>query len=200
MLGGIPLPPGTYLSGTMRNMLTRIVFRDWCYCCLICAHYVYHRGGYVGYIRKALEKGYLPGSACCRDGMFEIFVLFGWCLCCLLPAFVNRQSLCPGIHSRHVLLHPQMHHRNLWFAKEHALGVLPGCRLVAWWPLAPQKGLAQVVHSNLHAPTPSTRFYPLLRPNSGWVPVKSHRLQDWQKLKKYVPNNKHGDVCPNGVP
>ena len=36
--------------------------------------------------------------------------------------------------------------------------------------------------------------------NSGWVPVKSRRLQDWQKLKKYVPNKKHGDVCPNGVP
>ena len=36
--------------------------------------------------------------------------------------------------------------------------------------------------------------------NSGWVPVKSRRLQDWQKLKKYVPNNTHGDVCPNGVP
>ena len=30
--------------------------------------------------------------------------------------------------------------------------------------------------------------------------MKSCRLQDWQKLKKYVPNNKHGDVCPNGVP
>ena len=25
-------------------------------------------------------------------------------------------------------------------------------------------------------------------------------LQDWEKLKKYVPNHKHGDVCPNGVP
>ena len=36
--------------------------------------------------------------------------------------------------------------------------------------------------------------------NSGWVLVQSRRLQDWQKLKKYVPNNKHGDVCPNGVP
>ena len=36
--------------------------------------------------------------------------------------------------------------------------------------------------------------------NTGWVPVKSCRLQNWQKLKKYVPNNKHGDVCPNGVP
>ena len=36
--------------------------------------------------------------------------------------------------------------------------------------------------------------------HSGWVAVKSRSLQDWQKLKKYVPNNKHGDVCPNGVP
>ena len=36
--------------------------------------------------------------------------------------------------------------------------------------------------------------------NSGWVPVKSRRLQDWQKRKTCVPNNTHGDVCPNGVP
>ena len=36
--------------------------------------------------------------------------------------------------------------------------------------------------------------------NTGWVPVKPRRLQDWEKLKKYVPNHKHGDVCPNGVP
>ena len=36
--------------------------------------------------------------------------------------------------------------------------------------------------------------------NEGWVPVKARRLQDWQKLKKYVPVHKKGDVCPNGVP
>ena len=35
--------------------------------------------------------------------------------------------------------------------------------------------------------------------NTGWVPVKEHRLQDWEKLKKYVPSQKQGDVCPNGV-
>ena len=28
--------------------------------------------------------------------------------------------------------------------------------------------------------------------------MKSGRLQDWQKLKNYVPNNKHGVFCPNG--
>ena len=36
--------------------------------------------------------------------------------------------------------------------------------------------------------------------NTGWVPVKERRLQDWEKLKKYVPVHKQGDVCPNGVP
>ena len=32
------------------------------------------------------------------------------------------------------------------------------------------------------------------------MPVKARRLQDWEKLKKYVPIHKQGDVCPNGVP
>ena len=36
--------------------------------------------------------------------------------------------------------------------------------------------------------------------NTGWVPVKARRLQDWEKLKKCVPIHKQGDVCPNGVP
>ena len=35
--------------------------------------------------------------------------------------------------------------------------------------------------------------------NTGWVPVKARRLQDWEKLKKYVPIHKQGDVRPNGV-
>ena len=40
-------------------------------------------GGGVGYIPKALEKGYLehPGSGCCTDDMFENFVRFGRCVC-----------------------------------------------------------------------------------------------------------------------
>ena len=82
-------------------------------------------GGYVGYIRKALEKGYLehPGSACCTDDMFEIFVPFGRCPCCLLPPFVNRQLPCLHTNSRNVLLLPLLHHRNLWCTKERALGV-----------------------------------------------------------------------------
>ena len=55
---------------------------------LICAHCVSRRGGYVGYIRKALEKGYLehPRSACCTEGMIEFlfFVSDSVCVgCCL---------------------------------------------------------------------------------------------------------------------
>ena len=50
----------------------------------------------MGYIRKALEKGYLehPRSACWTDDMSEIFVRFGRCMRCLLPLFVNRQLPC----------------------------------------------------------------------------------------------------------
>ena len=84
----------------------------------------------MGYIQRALEKGYLedPGSACCTDDMFEIFVHFGRCLCCLLPLFVNRQLPCLHTYSLHGLLLPQMHHKSLWFAKGHTLGVKPGGR------------------------------------------------------------------------
>ena len=87
-------------------------------------------GGYMGYVRKALEKGYLehPGSACCTDDMFEIFVRFGQCACCLLPLSINRHAPCLPTTSRNVLLPHLMHHRNLWFAKAHALGVCSGCR------------------------------------------------------------------------
>ena len=82
------------------------------------------RGGYVGYIRKGLEKGYLehPGSACCTDDI-KIFVRFGQGLCSLLPLFVNRQLPYPHTNSLHGLLLPLMHHRNVWCAKERALGV-----------------------------------------------------------------------------
>ena len=84
----------------------------------------------MGYIRKTLEKGYLeyPGSACCTDNMFEIFVRFGQCLCCLLPLFVNRQLPCPHTNLLHVLLHPLMHHKSLWCIKGLTPGMQSGCR------------------------------------------------------------------------
>ena len=110
----------------------------------------------MGYIRKALEKGFSDYPRVC--------MLTGQCLCCFLPVFDNRQPPCPHTNSRHVLLHPQMHHRNLWFGKEHALAVQTGCRFLVKSPLAKQKGLVQPVCSNLHAPTMNTRLCPPQRP------------------------------------
>ena len=77
---------------------------------------------------KPLKRAILehPGSARCTHDMFDIFVPFGRWLCCLLPPFVNKQLPCLHTNSRNVLLLPPMHHKNLWCAKEHALGVQTG--------------------------------------------------------------------------
>ena len=90
--------------------------------------------GVCGYIRKALEKGYLehPGSACCTDDLFENFVRFGRCRCCLLPLLVNRQLPCPHTNSHHGLLLPPMHHNSLGCAKGLALGEHSGCPGFVW--------------------------------------------------------------------
>ena len=79
------------------------------------------------------------------------------------PNFVNRQSPCPCTNSRHVLLHPQMHRKSLWFAKEHAPGGEKWVQISGMATPAPQKGLVHADHSNLHATTRNTRFYPLPR-------------------------------------
>ena len=85
---------------------------------------VFRRWGYVGHIRK----GYLehPRSACCADDMFEIFVRFGRCICCLLPLFVNKQLPCPHTNSLHGLLLHRIHHKSLWCIKGLTLGVQSG--------------------------------------------------------------------------
>ena len=86
--------------------------------------------------------------------------------------------------------------------------LLPGCRLVAWWPLAPQKGLAQVVRSILHSPTQSTRFYPLprallLERSFGikrLTPPRLRSMNFWRPaLMLICSSHKQGDVCPNWV-
>ena len=67
-----------------------------------------------GVYSESPEKGYLehPGSARCTDDMFEIFVRFGRCMCCLLPLFFKRQLPCLHTNSRHGLLLPRMHHKS----------------------------------------------------------------------------------------
>ena len=79
-------------------------------------------------LKRAIRN---TGSACCADDMFEIFVRFGRCLCCLLPLFVNRQPPCPHTNSFHGLLLPLMHHRNLGAQKGSLWGSTVGARAMA---------------------------------------------------------------------
>ena len=115
----ISLGDGTECANSVGFRGVVIIVPDLCPLC------VPWGGGYMGYIRKALEKGYLehPRSACCTDDMFEIFVRFGRCLRSLLPLFVNRQLPCPHTNLHHVLLLPPMHYKSVWCAKERAQGV-----------------------------------------------------------------------------
>ena len=145
-------------------------------------------GGDIGYIRKALEEGYLehPRSACCADGMSEVFVRFGRCVCCLLPLFV-RQLSCHtkpffGITPNPVNLQP--HPGCVWFKSGYSAA-------------APWRKVRLTKQRNVDLTTDGLWVVPL---NEGWVPVKARRLQDWGKLKKYVPVHKQGKICPNGVP
>ena len=147
----------------------------------------------MGHIRKALEKGYSehPRFACCANDMFEIFVRFGRCLCC--PHLDQ--------HKKPVLIRD---HKIKWLdfgttPDEGSLSPHPG---FTWMKAGYSESIEWrkvrlTKQRNVDLTTDGLWAMPL---NSGWVPVKSRRLQDWQKLKKYVPNNKHGDVCPNGVP
>ena len=60
----------------------------------------------------------------------------------------------------------------------------------------PWRQVGLIKQRNVNLTTDGLWAMPL---NEGWVPVKARRLQDWQKLKKYVPVHKQGDICPNGV-
>ena len=131
-----------------------------------------------------------PGSACCADDMFEIFVRFGRCLCCLLPPFVNRQPPCPHTNSLYRLLLPPMYHKSLLVRKRARSGGAEWVQVARHRPGSQAKKPCTAA-SQRHGAMPL---------NAGWVPVKARRLQDWGKVKKYVPIHKQGDVCPNGVP
>ena len=56
-------------------------------------------GGVCEVYSESPREG-LCRTLCCTDGMCEMSVHFGRCLCCLLPVFVNRQPPCP--HTNYV--------------------------------------------------------------------------------------------------
>ena len=79
-----------YLSASLAIVPSLCVLGGRSLCCLICVRW---GGGYVGYIRNALEKNCSehPRFACCTDDMFQIFCLF-WTVPVLLGASFRRQA------------------------------------------------------------------------------------------------------------
>ena len=175
--------------------------------------------------------------AYCTDDMFEIFVRLGWCLCCLLRLFVNRQVPCLHTNSRQrAVASPGAPQKPLvrkrarsggvkWVqvSQDHQekpvlirddkmkwldFGKTPDPENLETHPgfASMKSGYSEAIawrkvrltkQRNVDLTTDGLWAMPL---NTGWVPVKARRLQDWEKLKKYVPSHKQGDVCPNGVP
>ena len=95
-----------------------------------------------------------------------------------------------------------MHHKGLWCAKELTLGGAQLVRVNRHEPGSQAKKPRRVQsrwskQRDVDLTTDGLWAMPLY---TGWVPVKEHRLQEWEKLKKYIPVHKQGDVCPNGVP
>ena len=140
--------------------------------------------------------------------MFENFVLFGRCLCCLLPLFVNRQLPCLHTNSQNVLLPPLMQHRSLWCPQKSTVW---GCRVgagesaQAWQSQAkkpctagPQQAACthkkHQILSTAEATAFATQFWDCKKHPSK---ASQHQLAT---AEQYVPNTKHGDACPNGVP
>ena len=130
-------------------------------------------GGYVGYIRKVLEMGYLehPGLHALLTTCFRFSsVLDGVSAACCLFLHTN---------SRNLLLLPLMHHKSLWFTKGLTLGVQTGrvTRHPAKGAKNPRTGGSQqpACSHEEHQILSTAEAMPL---NTGWVPVKACRLQD----------------------
>ena len=155
-------------------------------------------------------KSYLgyPGSACCTDNMYENFVHFGRCVCCLLPLFVNRQLPCLHTNSRNVLLLPPMHHRKdkiKWLdfgqtpdpenSEPHPgfIWVKSGySEAIAWCKVQLTK------QQNVDLTTDGLWAMPL---NTGWVPVKACRLHaGLGKIEEICSQSQAGGCVPQWSP
>ena len=170
--------------------------------------------GYVGYILKALEKGYLknPGlhaglTICLRFSS----VLDVACVACCLFLSTGSYHVCIQIHEssashvnhaqKPVLIRDNKIKRLDFGSTPDPLNLQPHpglvwlksgcCEAIAWCKVRLTK------QRSVDLTTDGLRAMPL---NTGSVPVRERRLQDWEKWKTYVPIHKQGHVCPNGVP
>ena len=148
-------------------------------------------GGYVGYIWKALQKGYLehPGlyavlTTCLRFSS----VLDGVCAACCLFLSTGCYYVCIQIHAT-CCCFPRCTTETFGAQK----GSLWGCRVGAcdsrfvWVKSGYSEAIAWrkaqlTKQRNVDLTTDGLWAMPL---NTGCVPVKARRLQDWEKLKKY---------------
>ena len=137
--------------------------------------------------------------------MFEIFVRFGWCLCCLLPLLLTgRNYVCIQIHTQCAVASPNAAQKPLVRKRARSRGARrvqvhePGSRAKKSHTTKSQQPACTHKEHPILTSTEATAFADQTFEHRLGT---SEELQDWQKLKKkYVPNNKHVDVCPNGVP
>ena len=165
----------------------------------------------MGYIRKATERGYLehPG--------LHVVLTTCWRFLSILDG--ARVAFCLYLSTGRYHVRIQIHAACCCFARctletfGAEKGAFWGCRVGGAENLEAHPGFVWVKSGyseaipwrkvqltkqrNVDLTTDGLWAMPL---NTGWVPVKPRRLQDWEKLKKYVPSHKHGDLCPNGVP
>ena len=146
----------------------------------------------MGYIWKALEKGYL-------EPFRTVHVL-------LAASFYQQAAAMSSyIFTPRAVASPDSPRKPLTRKRAHSGGAEwvqvtrhePGSRAKKPREAIPWRKVGLLKQRNVDLTTDGLWAMPL---NEGWVPLKARRLQDWQKLKKYVPVHKQGDACPNGVP
>ena len=190
------------LSASVGIVPTRWVFAGRRHCCLICAHCVSHGGGgsMWGIFGKPLKRAiwkplglhavlttclrFSSGSdgarvACClflSTGSSHVRIQIHSTGCCFPSA--PQKPLTPDPENL------QAHPGFVWVKSGYS-------EAIAWHKVRLTK------QRKVHLTTDGLWAMPL---STTWVPVKARRLQDWGKLKTYVPIHKHGDVCPNAVP
>ena len=155
-----------------------------------------------GDIRKVLEMGYLehPGSAGCTDDMFENFVCFGRYVCCPLAPFCQQaHTMSAYKFTQQAVASPEAQQKPLERKRASSGGA-------SWAQVSredPGRKAKKPRTSSSQQPACTHKEHQILPTaeatafaNQFWdCTVHPNRLSE-QKLGKYVPNKKHGDVCP----
>ena len=161
----------------------------------------------MGYIRKALEKGYLK-----HPGLHAVLtVCLRFCLCWMMPMLLAA-SFCQQAATMsaykftpRAVASPDAPQK--LSVRKRARSVQSGCRWLGTGMAPYSRFAATCVHAwrkvrltkqhNVDLTTDGLWAMPL---NTGWVPAKARRLQDWEKLEKHVPIQQAGGCVPQWGP